>query len=211
LTVSGGAPVGSPISRQRYQLANQLESACVEVTETAAVISYDEYFPFGMTSFRSADGSLGVSARRYRYNGKERDEETRLDYYGARYYASWVGRWISADPLTIAGRGADLDAYAYVHNRPVIATDPVGLDESYEQRALYVNGEQEFEGDPPIVRVQSLGGGVSLSGHAAPERTVEKREQPLTREELFGPNVVSAGKGRSGVDGPGRLHRLWNA
>ena len=43
-----------------------------------------------------------VSGKRYRYTGKERDEETGLYYHGARQYAAWLGRWTRADQ---AGRG----------------------------------------------------------------------------------------------------------
>ena len=38
------------------------------------------------------------SPKRYRYTGKERDEESGLHYHGARYYAPWLGRWTSCDP-----------------------------------------------------------------------------------------------------------------
>ncbi len=121
LTVTGGSTVTSPTSRQRYQLADQLESTCVEVKEDGSIISYEEYFPFGATSFRSETGE--VSKRRYRYNGKERDEETALHYYGARYYAAWLGRWTRLDPVTVDGP----NRYAYVRNNPVRIRDPHGL------------------------------------------------------------------------------------
>jgi RHS repeat-associated protein len=35
--------------------------------------------------------------RRYKFTGKERDTESGLDYFGARYYASSMGRWMSPD------------------------------------------------------------------------------------------------------------------
>ena len=61
--------------------------------DDSAFINYEEYFPFGETSF----GSFGK--KRYRFSGKERDEESGLTYYGARYYVQWIGRWSSPDPL----------------------------------------------------------------------------------------------------------------
>ena len=124
-TVAGGSTIGPPTPRMRFQIANQLASAVVELTETGAIISYEEYFAFGMTSFHSANGSIDVSARRYRYNGKERDEETGLYYYGARYYAAWLGRWTAVDP---SGNAAG-SRYTYVGNHPIHATDPTGRDE----------------------------------------------------------------------------------
>jgi hypothetical protein len=41
------------------------------------------------------------TSKRYRYTGKERDEESGLYYHGARYYAPWLGRWTAIDPLQL--------------------------------------------------------------------------------------------------------------
>ncbi len=50
-------------------------------------------------------------------------------YFGKRYYAPMLGRWISADPLAVHVPGrADLNVYAYVHGMPLAAVDPVGLE-----------------------------------------------------------------------------------
>ena len=130
LTIDGGDPVTTPAPRQRYQLSNQIESASVELTEDGAIISYEEYFPFGATSFHSAAGSIDVSAKRYRYTGKERDEETAFYYHGARYYAPWLGRWTAADPKTLAGGSSDLNGFAYVRGNPIRLHDPNGLDDA---------------------------------------------------------------------------------
>src|SRR5262249_20094271 len=51
----------------------------------------------------------------YRFTGKEEDVEVGLMYFGQRYYAPMLQRWVSADPLTVHGLGADSNAYAYVH------------------------------------------------------------------------------------------------
>jgi RHS repeat-associated protein len=116
-SASGGTPTA------RYQYANHLGSASLELSDTAAVISYEEYFPYGETSFQSADASVEVSAKRFRYTDKERDAETELYYYGARYYAPWLGRWTTADP---SGIEDGPNRYCYVHGRPIVATDPSG-------------------------------------------------------------------------------------
>src|SRR5262249_20802237 len=68
--------------------------------------------------------SFGTYARkRYRFTGKERDEESGLYYHGARYYAPWLARWPSCDPLGIAD---GMNLYRYVHNNPVRLVDPSG-------------------------------------------------------------------------------------
>jgi RHS repeat-associated protein len=65
----------------------------------------------------------------YRFTGKEDDIELGLVYFGKRYYAPMLGRWISADPLAVHVPGrADLNVYAYVHGMPLAAVDPVGLN-----------------------------------------------------------------------------------
>jgi RHS repeat-associated protein len=98
LTVDSGTAVSTPVPRQRFQLGNHLESAALEVDEDGALITYEEYHPYGTTAWWASNGSTDVSAKRYRYTGKEKDEETGLAYHGARYYAAWLGRWERPDP-----------------------------------------------------------------------------------------------------------------
>src|SRR5262249_16849506 len=74
----------------RYQYSNHLETACLELDDLAQIISYEEYYAFGSTSYQGTDQSREVPAKRYRYTGKERDEESGFYYYGARYYAPWL-------------------------------------------------------------------------------------------------------------------------
>ena len=86
------------------------------------MISYEEYYPYGSTSYRAVR-SQTETPKRYRYTGKERDEESGLYYYGARYYAPWLGRWVSCDPVFRADKS---NLYAYVGNDPIGYNDPTG-------------------------------------------------------------------------------------
>jgi RHS repeat-associated protein len=124
-TIDVNVPAFTPVTRWRFQLSNHLGSASLEVSEAAAVISYEEYHPFGTTAYRSSNGDVEVSAKRYRYTGKERDEETGFGYHGARYLALWLGRWGSADPSGLVD-GANL--FAYVRGNPVGLSDPSGRE-----------------------------------------------------------------------------------
>jgi len=99
----------------RYQLSNHLGSACLELDVDGAVLSYEEYHPYGTTAYQARHSVAEVSWKRYRYTGKERDEETGLYYHGARYYAAWLGRWTAADPIGLRD-GTNL--YLYVHDNP---------------------------------------------------------------------------------------------
>ncbi|MEZ4447241.1 MAG: RHS repeat-associated core domain-containing protein [Polyangiaceae bacterium] len=124
LTVDGGGAITAPVPRYRFQLDNHLGTACVEVSDAGAVISFEEFHPYGTSSYRSFESSE-VSAKRYRYTGKERDEETGLYFHGARYYAPWLGRWMSADP---AGTVDGTNLFAYVRGSPVVLSDPTGTE-----------------------------------------------------------------------------------
>ncbi|MCW5203865.1 peptidoglycan DD-metalloendopeptidase family protein [Desulfobulbus sp. US4] len=117
-----GDPLNTPLVR--YQLGNHLGSASLELDGKGALISYEEYHPYGTTAFQLH--SSEVSRKRYRYTGMERDEETGLNYHGARYYALWLGRWCSCDPI---GIGDGVNVYGYVSGNPVRLNDPEGMSE----------------------------------------------------------------------------------
>jgi RHS repeat-associated protein len=68
--------------------------------------------------------------KRYRFCGKERDEESGLYYYGARYYAPWCCRFVSVDPL--AGDYPYYTPYQYAGNQPIISIDIDGLEGSVQ-------------------------------------------------------------------------------
>jgi RHS repeat-associated protein len=123
-TVDASARPFAPTPRIRYQLDNHLGSAVLELDDGGHVISYEEYHPYGTTAYHAATGDIEVSTKRYRYTSKERDEETGLYYHGARYYASWLGRWTSADP---AGLVDGPNLYRYVRGNPVRSKDPSGM------------------------------------------------------------------------------------
>jgi len=112
-----------PETLTRYQFSNHLGSASLELDDKAKLISYEEYFPYGSTSYQAVR-SQTETAKRYRYIGKERDEETGLAYHGARYYAPWLGRWSSADP---AGLVDGPCLYEYGRNNPIMFSDSSGL------------------------------------------------------------------------------------
>ncbi|MFL6821520.1 MAG: RHS repeat domain-containing protein, partial [Xanthobacteraceae bacterium] len=114
---------GSPAQAIRYQLSNHLGSAVLELDEAAQIVSYEEYFPYGSTSYQAVR-SQTETPKRYRYSGKERDEESGFYYYGARYYASWIGRWTRADPAGLAD-GPNL--YASFKGNPIAFVDSSGL------------------------------------------------------------------------------------
>jgi RHS repeat-associated protein len=128
VTVDSNVPSSSlPSTTQRYQFDNHLGSACLELDGQAAIISYEEYYPYGSTSYQAGPNAVEVSLKRYRYTGKERDEENGFTYHGARYYAPWLGRWTSCDP---AGLVDGPSLFVYARDNPIVGTDPTGTDTS---------------------------------------------------------------------------------
>ena len=108
----------------RYQLSNHLGSSIFELDQDARVISYEEYYPYGSTSYQAV--RAGIQApKRYRYTGQERDIQTGLYYHGARYYAPWLARWTSCDP---AGLADGVNLYAHVRGNPIRLRDPRGTN-----------------------------------------------------------------------------------
>lgn len=97
--------------------------------------------------------------------GKERDAESGNDYFGARYYASTMGRWMSPDPLPwphwqsgskedqerfegFIANPQNFNQYMYVRNNPLISVDPDGLDVyvvAYTVGNTVHGGDQQFK------------------------------------------------------------------
>lgn len=102
----------------KYQLGDHLGSSNVVIDDSGDVINREEFTPYGETSFGSFE------KKRYRFTGKERDGESGLYYHGARYYAPWLGRWVSCDP---GGPIDGINLYVYSINSPIVIRDPSGL------------------------------------------------------------------------------------
>ena len=115
----------TPIRTQRYQMGNHLDSVSLELDENAQTISYEEYHPYGTTAYQAKNANIQATAKRYRYTGMERDEETGLEYHAARYYMPWLGRWCSADPI---GIGDGVNVYVYVKGNPICKIDLNGRE-----------------------------------------------------------------------------------
>ncbi len=122
-TIDAGAPITTPTPLLRYQLDNHQRSSCVETNAAGDVISYEEFHPWGTTAYHAGTSQLDANPKRYRYSGKERDAESGLYYYGARYLAPWLGRWISPDP---SGFVDGVNVYAFVRRRASTGWDEEG-------------------------------------------------------------------------------------
>jgi RHS repeat-associated protein len=128
-TITGGDAIQAPTPQQRYQLANHLRSACIEVDEAGGLITYEEYSPYGETTYQAGINAAEVRRKRYRYTSKERDRENGFTYHGARYYAPWLGRWTACDP---SGMIDGPNLYRYARDAPTQYFDGAGRDPQSE-------------------------------------------------------------------------------
>ncbi|MBV6822971.1 RHS repeat protein [Pseudomonas sp. PD9R] len=107
----------------RYNLNDHLKSSTLELDQNADLISQEWYYPFGDTACYAARSATEAKYKTIRYSGKERDA-TGLYYYGFRYYAPWLQRWINPDP---AGAIDGLNFFRMVRNNPIALYDFDGL------------------------------------------------------------------------------------
>lgn len=112
-------PRGVANVQYRYSLSDHQDSCTVELAGDGSVISQEVFYSYGETAW-----SEGIdSYKTLHYSGKERDA-TRLCYFGFRYYAAWLQRWINPDP------GGDIDGqnrYRAMRNNPLFYRDEDGL------------------------------------------------------------------------------------
>ncbi|VVH66040.1 hypothetical protein BSPLISOX_742 [uncultured Gammaproteobacteria bacterium] len=124
------------LNQTRYQLTSHLQSNILELDNKAQTLSYEHYYPYGGTALIASKDKAQVQQKRYRYTGKERDDSSGLCYYGARYLAPWLARWISPDS---AGAVDGLNLYIYVGNNPLKYRDLTGHVKIYSNRHLPYN------------------------------------------------------------------------
>jgi len=126
-TVRVGEDEDDDTPEVKYNLEDHLGNSSVMVDDEGDLVNREEYYPFGDTSFGA------FAKKRYRYNGKEKDNESGLYNYGMRYYAPWMCRFVSVDPL--APKYPHYTPYQYAGNKPINFVDLDGLEEAQQQNA----------------------------------------------------------------------------
>jgi RHS repeat-associated protein len=123
------ARVDRPSGAVHYYFSDQLSSASTITDPSGNVQERYYYYPYG-----GLVTSIGSDTNRYKFNGKERDTESNLDEFGARYYASTMGRFMTPDwaekptavPYAHYGNPQSLNLYSFVQNNPTTMGDPDG-------------------------------------------------------------------------------------
>jgi RHS repeat-associated protein len=158
---NGGSTAEERI-KQYYYHSDHLGSAQVISNADGQEYERIEYTPYGELWIEKASTASNIDIP-YRFTGKERDEETGLYYYGARYLDSKASRWLSTDPAlgdyipgapvddearkrnqSLPGMGGvfnlvNLHLYHYAGNNPVKYVDPDGRSDNPAKFAQVYN------------------------------------------------------------------------
>jgi RHS repeat-associated protein len=120
-----------------YYMADHLGTSRIVTNATGAILDESDFYPFGGERVITAS-----SGNTYKFTGKERDAESNLDNFGARYNASSMGRWMSPDPKILSIRHIvnpqKWNKYAYTTNNPLSYFDPDGLEEIEVQVRAFI-------------------------------------------------------------------------
>ncbi|MFI7426464.1 SpvB/TcaC N-terminal domain-containing protein [Micromonospora sp. NPDC049836] len=133
----------------QVHLADHVGSATVVLDGAGLLTNREEFTPYGETSFGS------FTRKRYRYAGKERDEESGLNYHAARYLHPGLGRWLSCDPQ---GPRVQPNLYRFAAGSPLRFQDPSGAgDQQVEAIATFLQQLADDFLEPAQVRLSGEG------------------------------------------------------
>ncbi len=143
--------VGPPAPDDRgpavqYHLGDHVGSSNLVVSEDGGVVNREEHLPYGGSSFG------GFSKKRYRFTGRERDEESGLYYHGSRYYAPWLARWATSDP---AGARDGLNLYSYARSNPLTFVDTDGTQaKKLQPKGILVHPASKLSADTLVKMIK---------------------------------------------------------
>jgi insecticidal toxin complex protein TccC len=182
-----GKPDDIDNDQLRYTLEDHLGSSTLELDHQGGLISQEGYYPFGGTAWWAASSAVQAKYKTVRYSGKERDA-TGLYYYGFRYYAPWLMRWISPDSV---GLPESLNRYGMVANSPVSHVDNVGRTKEKinpstdikQSETLQAELEEKFNSNPEKKALLEN----AYSHEMRDKHTIVSKYQPAghTRQNLF--------------------------
>lgn len=144
LALTAVATVASPTAQAQiveYYHLDALGNVRAVSNQAGQITAYHDYLPFG------EEWNPQLDPQPRRFTGKERDTETGLDYFGARYYAPKLGRFITVDPNPGATQALlqpqKWNRYAHSLNNPLRYVDPDGRDELARDAAQGILSEYQ--------------------------------------------------------------------
>jgi RHS repeat-associated protein len=142
-----------PSAVVHYYFSDHLGSASVVTSSTGGIQDESDYYPFGGERVIT-----NTDPNQYKFTGKERDSESGLDNFGARYNSSSMGRFMTADNPKFSEKAdpQTWNLYTYVSNNPLSRIDPTG------KNWFYISGVWEWHKGKKYTYTDSQG-----NSHAA--------------------------------------------
>lgn len=174
-----------PTGHRHYYFSDHLGSSNVVTDNAGNVQDESDYYPYG--------GEIQVTntyTNTYKFTGKERDAESGLDEFGARYFTSTMGRFMTPDwaakptavPYAVYGDPQSLNLYSYVRNNPMSKADGDGHD------AVAIAAELTGPlAECPVCEVLVWGGALAIEGYAAYKLHQYNSEKSTTKKEPRAP------------------------
>jgi RHS repeat-associated protein len=149
--------VGGP--RTQFVHADHLGSTRLLTSMTQSIVDSLDYLPFG-------EQTAGDTGTTHKFTSKERDSESNLDNFGARYDSSSMGRFMSPDPMgnyfADGGYPQSWNMYSYALNNPLSFIDPTGM-----YTCVYLTddsqGIESVDGNSSAQECQDTGGSEGVS------------------------------------------------
>jgi RHS repeat-associated protein len=158
---------------RNYYLKDHLGSIRVVLNSTNQVISAQDYDAWG---YPLENRTYNATAMKYDFTGKERDDQTTYDYFGARYYDSRIANWTSIDPLF--EKHLDHSPYNYVLRNPIRLIDPDG-------RQVQVIGGLIAAAEAAIITTASVMIAYEVADYFSDVYVRNKSEESITFDESF--------------------------
>lgn len=115
----------NPDNSVAFHHADHLSGANITTNKAGTVIETVDYYPYGEVRIEEKTAKYKND---YLFTGQERDEETGLMYYGARYYDAKAGRFMGVDPWEGDIKNPQtLNKYNYANSNPLKYSDPTGM------------------------------------------------------------------------------------
>lgn len=156
-------------------------SSWITYTDGTAV-QHLHYLPFGedFVNQRTSDFSA-----RHTFSAKEKDTETGLSYFGARYYSSDLSIWLSVDPMS--DKYPSLSPYVYCANNPIKLVDPNGEEIDPESLPLWNKMKSLIDFEKKLARaymnLEKKTGGLLFAGATKKYFCLDKTQKSMEMME----------------------------
>ncbi|MGS0688321.1 SpvB/TcaC N-terminal domain-containing protein [Nakamurella sp. GG22] len=178
--------VGTPIVH--YVVGNHLGSISLELDDAGGLITYEEYFPYGGTSFIAGRSARDSRLKDNRYSGQICDDATGFYCYDFRYYAPFIGGWLSPDPI---GPADGFNLYRFVRNNPITFVDFNGLQTDFAHPVVGFKRQKSVPTKRPLPLTQRT------------EAAYKEVSEYVSKERIKGAVVWNPAEGNwSVLDGP---------